>query len=221
MDSQQRADVFVGVHKGIRRGLLGLSLRLGSMDWSDPAEVKAAGKEFADMVRFLREHAQNETQVQMPLLEERSPGVTSQMAEEHERLEKFVDELEKDWVKTVASADPQAEGYRFYRGFNRFLSAYLAHMDLEEGPVTESVHRHFSDPEIGEMVGKIVARVGPQDMTMMLRYMLPGMNDFERGMFLLNLKAEAPPQVFNGVQNLAQSVLEPKDWDKLSKRLEE
>ncbi len=219
MGSGQRADVFVGVHKGLRRGLLGLSNSLGNLDWADAAEVKAAGAEFADMIQFLREHAENENLVQMPPLEERSPGATRRMAEDHERLEKIIDQLEADWEKAAAAADPHVEGYRLYRGFNRFLADYLAHMDMEEGEVTETVYRHFTDPEIGAMVGKIVARISPQDMAMMLRYMLPGMNDSERGVFLLNLKAGAPPQVFAGVQGLAQSVLEPKDWQKLSAKL--
>jgi hypothetical protein len=35
MDSKQRADVFMAVHKGLRWGFLGLSLKLDSMDWLD------------------------------------------------------------------------------------------------------------------------------------------------------------------------------------------
>lgn len=219
MGSGQRADVFVGVHKGLRRGLLALSNSLGNLDWSDAEEIKAVGAEFSNMIHFLREHAENENLVQMPPLEERSPGATRQMAEDHDRLEKVIDRLEADWKKATASPDSHAEGYRLYRSFNRFLSDYLAHMDMEEGEVTETVYRHFTDPEIGAMVGKIVGRISPQDMAMMLRYILPGMNDAERGVFLLNLKAGAPPQVFTNVQGLAQAVLHPKDWQKLSAQL--
>jgi hypothetical protein len=197
--------------------LLGLSNKLGSLDWSDPEEVGAVGEEFADMIRFLREHATNENLFQIPPLEERSPGATRKMAEDHELLEKVIDRLEADWKKSAANPGP--EGYQLYMTFNRFLSGYLAHMDMEEGEVTSAMHHHFTDPEIGAMVGRIVARISPQDMAMMLRYILPGMNDGEREVFLLNLKAGAPPQVFMGVKGLAQKVLAPKDWDKLSASL--
>ena len=219
MGSKQRVDVFINVHKGLRRVLLGLSLKLGSLDWSDPEEVKTVGSEFANLVHFLREHAQNEDQVQVPFLETRSPGATRKMTEDHRRLEKQVDQLEQDWNKVSSSPDPSERGYPFYLDFNRFLSAYLAHMELEEREVTEAVYRHFTDEEILQEFRKIIARTSPQDMGMMLGYMIPGMNGTERLVFLSNLRAAAPPDVFGKVKGLAQKVLAPKDWEKLSARL--
>ena len=219
MDSKPRADVFVGVHKGLRRGLLSLSLKLGSLDWSDPQEVKGAEAEFKNMIYFLREHAENEDKIQAPTLEERAPGATRQMAEDHQRLEKQIDQLEADLKGVLASAQPAEPGYRLYLAFNRFLSAYLAHLDMEEGEITEAVYRHFTDPEIGAMVGRIIAKTSPQDMGMMLGYMIPGMNHAERVGFLSNMKKGAPPPVFEGVKGLAQKVLVPQDWEKLSAKL--
>jgi hemerythrin-like domain-containing protein len=219
MDSKQRVDVFVNVHKGLRRGLLGLSLRIGNLDWSDAEEVKAAGAEFATLLHFLREHAENEDQVQVPFLEQKAPGTTRKMRDDHERIEKELDRLERDWENISKNEDPAEAGYRFYLAYNRFLSEYLAHMDLEEREITEAVYRHFTDEEIGLEFKKIIARTSPQDMGMMLGYMIPGMNHSERSVFLSNLKMAAPPEVFGKVKGLAQKVLAPKDWEKLSVRL--
>ncbi|MGH7739496.1 MAG: hemerythrin domain-containing protein [bacterium] len=219
MESQKRADVFVGVHKGLRRGLLGLSGKLGSLDWADAEEVQAVGAEFASLLYFLREHAENENGIQAPTLEERAPGATRQMMEDHERLEKQIDQLEKDWKTAAQSADPSEPSYRLYLSYNRFLSAYLSHMDMEEGEITEKVYRHFTDPEIGAMVGRIIAKTSPQDMGMMLGYMIPGMNASERLTFISGVKATAPPPVFEGLKGLAQKLLTAKDWEKLSAKL--
>jgi hemerythrin-like domain-containing protein len=219
METKQRADVFVGVHKGLRRGLLDLSGKLGSLDWADPEEVKAVGAEFKNILYFLREHAENEDKIQAPTLEERAPGATRQMAEEHHRLEKQIDQLEKDWEEAAKGASAHELGYRLYLSYNRFLSAYLAHLDMEEGPITEAVHRHFTDEEIKAMVGRIIAKTSPQDMGMMLGYMIPGMNAAERLMFISGVKATAPLPVYDGLKGLAQKVLAPKDWEKLSAKL--
>jgi hemerythrin-like domain-containing protein len=215
----QRVDVFINVHKGLRRGLLGLSGRIGNLDWTEPEAFKAAGAEFAQVLHFLREHAENEDKVQVPFLEQKSPGATRQMTEDHQRMEKELDQLEKDWGRISASLNPAQAGYGFYLAFNRFLSGYLAHMDLEEREITEAIYRHFTDQEISGEFKKIIARTSPQDMGMMLGYMIPGMNAVERLVFLSNLKAAAPQPVFEGVKGLAQRVLAAKDWEKLSARL--
>ena len=215
----QRVDVFINVHKGLRRGLLSLSGRIGNLDWTEPEEFKAAGVEFAQLLHFLREHAENEDKVQVPFLEQKAPGATRKMTEDHQRMEKELDQLEKDWDQISGSANPAQAGYGFYLAFNRFLSGYLAHMDLEEREITEAIYRHFTDQEISGEFKKIIARTSPQDMGMMLGYMIPGMNGAERLVFLSNLKAAAPQPVFEGVKGLAQRVLAPKDWEKLSTRL--
>ena len=219
MSSQNRADVFVGVHKGLRRGLLGLSQKMGSVDWSDAEDVKTVEAEFKNMVYFLREHAENEDTIQAPSLEAKAPGATRQMIEDHHRIEKQIDQLEKDWETAAKENFPHASCYRLYLSYNRFLSDYLAHMDLEEGPITEAVYRHFTDDEIKAMVGRIIAKTSPQDMGMMLSYMIPGMNASERFTFLAGVKATAPAPVFEGLKGLAQKVLAPKDFEKLSAKL--
>jgi hypothetical protein len=97
MDLKQRTEIFINVHKGLRRGLSGLALKIGELDWDDGEEVKSAGSEFENMLRFLREHAANETDIQFPFLEERVPGATQQEREEHRDLELRLDLLEKHW----------------------------------------------------------------------------------------------------------------------------
>ncbi|HET9870932.1 MAG TPA: hemerythrin domain-containing protein [bacterium] len=216
---EQRADVFTGVHKGLRRGLLGLSQKLGSADWSDAQDRQAVEAEFKDMVYFLREHAENEDKIQAPTLEEKAPGATRQMAEDHQRLEKQIDGLETDWEAAAKAGFPSEACHRLYLSYNRFLSGYLAHLDMEEGPITEAVHRHFTDDEIKAMVGRIIAKTSPKDMGMMLSYMIPGMNAQERLTFLSGVQATAPAPVFDGLKGLAQKVLAPRDWEKLAKGL--
>jgi hypothetical protein len=219
MAAPKRADVFINVHKGLRRGLLGVALKIGQLDWADEAEVKTLGEEFKTLLHFLREHAANEDEIQFPLLEERVPGATGRQQEDHRKLEKELDQMEMDWSLILQNQDREGPGYRFYMGFNRVLSGYLAHMDREENEITGAFYRHFSDAEITTGFKKIIARTSPQDMGMMLGYMIPAMNGEERFVFLSNLRMTAPPEVFGKVKGLAQKVLSPVDWEKLSARL--
>ncbi len=218
MENKNRVDVFINVHKGLRWGLFGLSLKLGSLDWTDVEEIQAVEVDFSDMINFLREHAKNEDTVQVPFLEGRVPGATCRMTEDHRRLEKEVDELEEAWAQVYATPSSK-EGYALYLRFNRFLSNYLVHMDLEEREITEVIYRNFMDEAIQMEFKKIVARTNPQDMGMMLSQMIPGMNHSERLVFLDGLKAVVSAAVFENVKALAQRVLTSRDWKKLLSQL--
>jgi hypothetical protein len=219
MDLKQRTEIFINVHKGLRRGLWGLALRIGELDWDDAEEVASVGREFENMLRFLREHAANEDQIQFPFLEERAPGATQRQREEHREIDYRLDLLEKHWYQLLREGDREVAGYQLYLEYNQFLSRYLDHMDREERELTEAFHRHCSDADIENEFKKIIARTSPQDMGMMLSYMIPAMNPSEQVEFMTKAKAAAAPEVFGKVRGLVKMVLEPRSWTKLSGRL--
>ena len=221
MDLKQRTEIFINVHKGLRRGLWGLALRIGELDWGDGGEVNSAGREFENVLLFLREHAANENDIQFPFLEERVPGATQKEREEHRDLDFRLDLLEKHWYQLLREQEREEAGYRFYLEYNQFLSSYLDHMDREERELTEAFYRHCSDHEIDEAFKKIVARTSPQDMSVMLTYMIPAMNPSDRIQFMSKAKASASPDAFDRVKSLAEKVLEPGGWRKLSALLGE
>ena len=221
MQTQERVEVFINVHKGLRQALFGLGLKLGKTDWEDQAEVSQVEADFKKLLHFLREHASNEDDVNFSLLESRSPGAAQAEREEHYRLESVLNQLESDFNHLRKTGDDRwKNGYAFYRAYNRFLSAYLAHMDREEGFITESLYEHFTDAEIEKDFQKIIQRTSPADMGMMLGFMIPGMNPLERFKLLAKLRKTAPVEVFGKVKGLAQSLLSESDWKKLSEKLE-
>ncbi len=219
MNAKQRAEIFINVHKGLRRGLWSLAMRIGELDWDDDEEVQSAGQEFENMLLFLREHSANEDEIQFSFLEQRAPGTTRKEQEEHRELEYRLDLLEKHWYQLLREKQREEPGYQFYLEYNKFLSSYLDHMDREERELTEAFYRHCSDSEIDDTFKQIVARTSPQDMSVMLTYMIPAMNPSDRLLFMSKAKATAAPEVFDKVKRLAEKVLKPGGWRKLSTRL--
>jgi hemerythrin-like domain-containing protein len=221
MQTQARVEVFINVHKGLRQALFGLGLKLGKTDWDDQTEVALVETDFKKLLHFLREHASNEDDFTFPLLESRSSGAAQAEKEEHHRLEAELNQLEADFNLLRETGDNRRKnGYLFFRAYNCFLSHYLAHMDREEGFITEALYEHFTDEEIGKDFQKIIKRTSPADMGMMLGFMIPGMNPSERFVFLSKLRKTAPEEVFGKVKGLAQNVLNEQDWKKLSQKLE-
>lgn len=220
MDLRQRAEIFINVHKGLRRGLWALAERIGELDWDDAGEVESVGGELENMLLFLREHSANEDEIQFSFLEARAPGATHAEQAVHRELEYRLDLLEKHWYQLLREQDRAQGGYAFYLEYNTFLSSYLDHMDREERELTEAFYSHCSDSEIDGTFKQIVARTSPQDMTVILSYMLPAMNPSERAQFMSRTKAAASPEVFEKVKGLAENVLKPGSWRKLSERLD-
>jgi hypothetical protein len=208
-------EVFVTVHKGLRRGLLEHSLRLSGLDWSNEREVKAAGEDFTNLLRFLRLHGNDEDRVQFPLAATKDPESVLKSQEDHRRLEHELNLLEIYWEEV--SAHPEKNlGNDFYRTYNRYLSDYLHHMDREEGEVTDSLHRHYTDTELDAEFSRMVEGISSKDMGMMLGYILPSMNPKERRDFLSKLKRNGPPPVFEQVKELAQRILPQNEWENLA-----
>lgn len=219
MEPMRRAEIFINVHKGLRRGLWGLAQRIGELDWDRPEQVQAAGRELEDITRFLREHAANEDQIQFPFLEGRAPGTTQQEQDEHRELETRLDLLEKHWYQLLREEHRDEAGYRFYLEYNQFVARYLDHMDREERHLTEAFYRYCSDPEIDAAFKQIVARTSPQAMDMVLSYTLPAMSPSERLGFMAKAKAEGATEVLAVAQGVAKRALTPESWEELSRRL--
>jgi len=216
MDTKERTEIFINVHKGLRRGLFGLALRIGELDWDEHGEVDAVGEELENMIRFLREHAADEDHVQIPFLEKRAPGTTQQEQDEHRELESRLDLLEKHWYQLLRGENRERLGYRFYLEYNRFLSRYLDHMDREEKHLTEAFYRHCSDAELDGAFQQIVERASPQAMDRMLAYVMPAMNPSERRQFVA--KAATAPELLGKVRSLTETAAAPAGRETVSRR---
>ncbi len=219
MESDQRMEIFISVHKAIRKGLMDLSIHLSRLDWTDESDVQSANLEFTQIVRFMREHADNEDLIQFPMLKDMEPQAVQKSVEDHHRLDFELDILEKQWLEVTASPNMTNAGYEFYRAYNRYLSDYLHHMDREEGEVTQAIYRHFTDAKIDAEFTNMINRIAPQDLGMMLSYMLPSLSNLERLEFLKKLKKNAPPETFEEVKALAKKILSLKDFEKLTSLL--
>jgi hypothetical protein len=184
------------------------------LDWSNEQDVKSAGEDFANLLRFLRLHGNDEDRVQFPLVASKDPESILKSQEDHRRLDNELTLLEIYWKEVEAHPEKNL-GNDFYRTYNRYLSDYLRHMDQEEGAVTDSLHRHYSDSELDAEFSKMVEAISPKDMGMMLGYILPSMNPKERRDFLSKLKRNGPPPVFEHVKQIAQRILPQKEWENL------
>ncbi len=118
------------IHKFIRREMFDFSQQVFRADPQDCAALRSA---FATLVELLQGHAAQEDARFDPLLRNVDPTLAERLNRDHRRLEDHLQNL----VHVSNQLDSGTSNCRdsllqFHLDWNRYLSAYLAHLDDEE-----------------------------------------------------------------------------------------
>lgn len=217
----KRPEIYTKVHKALRKALFDLSYTAGNTDFTNDESLVSFAKFYHEVIKFIEEHGKNEELYQLPVLESKLPGSTIRDNREHEIIVKKIKLLKRSFNNLVFSSavDRILKGEVFYHLLNEFISDYLIHMRDEELETAKLFYEHCTDEEMISAFKKIITNTPPQDMMIMLKYMIPALNCSERVDLLTNLKQNAPQPAFNAVMILAQSLLPTEDWEYLRNQI--
>jgi len=213
-------DLYRDIHKAIRTELFGITATIGSLDPNAQAQRLAAAARVHEAVALLVTHAEHEDTSVQPAIEVHVPSLAERIAVDHLTLESRMQTLtDMADASAFATADHAGIVHRLYLEFASFTSAYLEHQDLEERVIMPALEAAIGFEAVLAIHQQIVGSIPPDEMARSLALMLPAMNVENRTELLGGMKAGAPPEVFEGVWGLAQSVLAPADFDAVEARL--
>lgn len=214
-------DIYRDIHKGIRYGLFGVTQAAGEVDPHDRDAVQVVAGRWTDLVGVLVAHAEHEDDFIQPVIEQFAPEYAAEIAETHPRLEAQMAELEvlADRAADACSEQARLLTHRLYLGLASFTAQYLQHQEFEEFEVMVMLSQHLSFDELLTIDNAIVASIEPDMMARSAALMLPAMNIEDQTELYLGAQAGVPPEVFQGMLMLAESVLEPVRYDTLVQRL--
>lgn len=217
-------DLYRDVHKAIRVDLFTVTAAAGRLDASDPTAVAALAGRVRATVAFLEDHADHEDAAIGPVLVDHLPDLAARIAADHVAFEGRGEHLADLAGAVVAAADaPPAErrllGHQLYLDLAGFTSAYLAHQDQEERTLMPALEAAIGVDAVVGIHQQILGGIAPDAMAASLALMLPAMNLDDRVELLGGMRAEAPPEVFQGVWGLAGTVLADGDRAALADRL--
>lgn len=135
------------IHKYIRRMLFDVSLRISSAGPEDAAAVNEAVREAAGI---LRGHGQHEEAMFGPLLEDLEAGASRRLSDDHARLDGQLDALcqTAGALAEGAGGDAEAALGALHLDWNRFVAAYLEHLDDEERSLFVPLLEHIPPVEL-------------------------------------------------------------------------
>lgn len=213
-----RHDFYGPAHKGLRFASAQLLTRLGSNDWHCANASSVLLAALRHYLEVAREHLEHEEAEFHPELRARAPELAAALDHDHAEHRATFADLARliAAVEGAETAARPAAAHALYLRYSLYCSDDLAHMASEEMEVQPIAHALFTDAELMEIEGRIVASIPPERMVDTLSIMLPAMTPFERTAFLRNVGAGAPPEVFVMIRDVvARNCLSPQDHNRL------
>jgi hypothetical protein len=207
-------DLYRDIHKGIRSELFAVTAMAGSIDPADRLATASLADQVRSVATLLELHAHHEDEAIDPSLETHLPALAERISTDHHLLDRRVAtivDLTSSAVEAPA-ADKRRLVHQAYLDLASFVSAYLEHQDLEERVVMPALEQAIGVEAVLGIHGAILASIPPDAMMRTLALMLPAMNIDDRTELLGGMQAGAPPEAFEGVLRLTESVLHPADF---------
>lgn len=214
-----RHDLYGPIHKGLRKALCELVVRVGRTDFAAPDQRRETLAALRRQLAVSAGHLRHEEAHIHPALEERAPGAALTLDADHAHHRAAFEALEAA-MAAVEAAEAEAAreaGRELYLRFSQFVAADFAHMAEEEMVVQPLLHRLFSDEELIAIEGAIVGSLPPEENIALVRMMLPAMAAHERLGFMRFVKEAAPAEAFEAMMGFAaRAALEPADYQALA-----
>jgi hypothetical protein len=214
-----RLDLYAPIHKALRSFMSDTLDRIGRMDLADAAEMQGTLQQFDTLMALCASHLQHENEFMHPAIEARRPAGSARIAHEHdEHLESIAELRGEAAALRAAPADERPTlALRLYRHLALFVAANFQHMHIEETAHNALLWAHYSDAELLQLHGRLMASIEPRELLLVGRWMVPALNPAERAAVVGGIKAEAPPQAFQALMAHIRPHLDDKAWDALDR----
>jgi hypothetical protein len=191
------------------------------VDTQDDLELAQACARVQQLLEFCRSHLRHENGFVHPAMERHAPGSAAAIEQEHLGHEQAIATLA---TATAALLDcPRARrapvAHALYQQLALFVAHNFEHMHVEETVHNAVLWAHYSDADLAAIEGALVASIPPDEMQVVLRWMLPHMAPAERAAMLDGMRSHAPAPVFEGALQIVRPHLSDVEWAKLARAL--
>ncbi len=213
-----RHNIYAVIHKALRLAMAETLPAVGRLDANDPREVSEGIVRVRDLVRFCKLHLDAEETFIHPALEARRPGTSARIASEHVEHLAAIAAIERavEAVARAPGAARSAAAFTLYAELGKFVGENFVHMHVEETVHNAALWDAYTDEEILAIENAIKAHHTPEEMTFVLRWMLPAMTPAERAGMFTGLRKVAPPPVVEQMVALAKAHVDADAFDKLT-----
>ena len=218
MHPAPRLDLYAPIHKALRSFMCDTLLRVGRIDVADAADRHATLAQCDELLALCESHVHHENEFMHPAIEARQPSGSARIALEHEEHLQSIAELRDDLAALRAAPADAAPvlALRLYRHLALFVADNFQHMHIEETAHNAALWAHYSDAELMQLHGRLMAAIDPREHLLVARWMLPALTPAERKAVVDGIKAETPPEAFLGLMAQVRPLLSRNTWAQLA-----
>lgn len=209
-----RHDLYAHIHKALRLFMMDTLQRLGRVDIDDPLDLAVALAQLDALLDAAAHHVEKENGFIHPAIEARRAGASAAIEVEHDDHLDTIATLRAEGAALRALPSPAA-AHRLYRRLASFVGHNFEHMAVEESRHNQALWAAYTDEELQELHGRILASIPPRQMSETLRWMIPALTPAERADVVRGL----PPEVQGPVLAAARPLLDDTAWAKLCRAL--
>lgn len=209
-----RLDLYAHIHKALRLFMSDTLQQLGRLDIDDPLDLAATLGQLDALLDAARHHLDKENTYVHPAIEARRAGASAAVEAEHDEHLDSLAALRAEGA-ALRAMPSTAAAQRLYRRFAAFVAHNFEHMGVEESRHNQALWAAYTDEELMALHGRILASIGPREMSETLRWMIPALTPAERAEVIGGL----PPEVQAPVLASARALLNDTAWAKLCRAL--
>jgi hemerythrin-like domain-containing protein len=213
-----RVDLYAAIHKALRLFMNDTLARVGRLDHDDPVDLNAALAQLQSLLDACRSHVAKENEFVHTAIEARRPGASERVGSEHAEHLDAIAGLEAEAV-ALRALPTAAAAQRLYRHLARFVGENFEHMHVEESAHNGMLWSAYSDAELLEIHQRILASIEPDEMALVLRWMVPALTPAERAAMLGEMQKQMPPEAMRSVLDIVRPHLDDTAWAKLARAL--
>lgn len=216
-----RLDLYAGIHKALRALMTDTLLAVGRMDTGDDLELAATTQRVRELLDLCASHLAHENQFIHAAMEARAPGASDLIAHEHEEHGQHIASLGGLVGALLSSplAGRAGLALELYRQLALFIADNFQHMHVEETVHNAVLWSRYTDAELADLHGALVASIPPEEMMYTLRWLVPFMNPAERQAMMGEMQAHAPAPAFAAAMDRVRPHLSDAEWAKLTRGL--
>ncbi len=214
-----RLDLYAPIHKALRRMMSDTLGRIGRIDVADADDLQQGLTQLEALLALCESHVHHENDFMHPAIEARRPAGSARIAQEHdEHLQSIAELRDEAAALRSAPADAQAaRALRLYRHLALFVAGNFQHMHIEETAHNAALWAHYSDAELMQLHGRLMASIDPREHLAVACWMVPALTPAERAAVVGGMKADAPPEAFLGLLAHIRPQLDDKAWNQLAR----
>lgn len=219
-----RYNILNQVHKGLKAFLYDTALLTQQTDFTIVDEAALALEKIAEAMYLSGQHAFYIERLLFPFVVEYNAALITSFKQQYQANAVLIQRLRgllTAYEHAISSDEKHTAGHAIQKAFTGFVVAHLEGLAREDSLLNSLLWRHYNDAELLALEKEIVARLPADDLALLSKWIIRGMNNREIIQWLRAIEQTCIATIFATFFSSAENELPETRWLKIQEALAE